>query len=154
MKTLYDLVGEFHQKFGLPTAGVEHADPGLPGNDTFLFRYRFLQEELHELLRAYHEQDLVGMADALADLVYVALGTAHFCRFPFDEVFTEVHRANMQKERANGRSDGRSKRGHALDVVKPEGWRPPDVSGVLNRKFKVFSTPEKEDSVQGSGGKQ
>lgn len=137
MKTMYDIVGEFHRKFGLPVAGGESAEPGLPGYDVFLFRYRFLQEEMNELLRAYHEQDLTGVADALADLTYVALGTAHFCGLPFNEVFAEVQRANMQKERASGSFDNRSKRGHALDVVKPEGWQPPDVVGALSGKLKI-----------------
>jgi len=47
--------------------------------------------------------------------------------------FTEVQRANLAKERAAGATDRRSKRGSGLDVVKPEGWRPPDVAGVLRR---------------------
>lgn len=130
--TQFESVGEFHRKFGLATAG-DGRPPEVLDHDTFLFRYQFLAEELHELLEAHRDRDLARVADSLADLVYVALGTAHLCGLPFDEVFEEVQRANMAKERATGPRDPRSRRGSALDVVKPEGWRPPDVAGVLQR---------------------
>jgi predicted HAD superfamily Cof-like phosphohydrolase len=127
--TEFQMVGEFHSKFGLQTAG--ESPPAAVDPDTFMFRYQFLLEELHELLAAYRRGDLPGVADALADLVYVAHGTAHMMRVPLDRVFSEVQRANMEKVRASGSDDGRSKRGSALDVVKPHGWTPPDVAGVL-----------------------
>lgn len=122
-------VGVFHEKFGLPVAG--EFPPTVLDPEAFMFRYQFLQEELHELLGAHRAGDLAGVADALADLVYVALGTAHFYGIPFDDVFAEVQRANMSKERAADVSDPRSKRGSGLDVVKPEGWTPPDIRAVL-----------------------
>jgi dCMP deaminase len=127
--TDFEMVGEFHRKFGLPVSGP--AEPSVPDDDTLGFRLRFLREELAELEEASQRGDLEGFADALADLVYVAHGTAHLAGIPMDPVFREVHRANLSKERAAGASDPRSRRGHALDVVKPAGWRPPDVAGVL-----------------------
>lgn len=130
METNFESVGAFHRKFQLPVSGRGHG-PRIIGPDVFLFRYQFLQEELQELLKAYRDQDIVGVADAIVDLVYVALGTAHMFGIPFDEVFREVQRANMEKERSNGDEDPRSKRGSGLDVVKPEGWRPPDVERIL-----------------------
>lgn len=130
-------VGEFHKKFRLPVAGNTvysvSAVPQMIDDATFLYRYQHLNEELHELLRAHRDRDLPGIADALVDLVYVALGTAHFYGLPFDEIFAEVQRANMTKERANGAGDPRSKRGSAFDVVKPEGWIPPNISGELQK---------------------
>ncbi len=137
MKTQFEMVGDFHRKFELPVtpapacASWDRRPPAILDHETFLFRYQFLAEELHELLAAHRRGDLPAAADALADLVYVALGTAHMMGVPFDAVFAEVQRANMGKERASSSSDGRSKRGSALDVVKPEGWKPPDVAGVL-----------------------
>ena len=130
METNFESVGAFHRKFQLPVSGPGNG-PRIVGPDVFLFRYQFLQEELQELLKAYRDQDIVGVADAIVDLVYVALGTAHMFGIPFDEVFREVQRANMGKERSNGDGDPRSKRGSGLDVVKPEGWRPPDVEGII-----------------------
>jgi hypothetical protein len=107
--------------------------------------------------------DLPKIADALVDLVYVALGTAHLHRLPWEALFTEVQRANVTKERCgidhkftrggNGNcchlsetglnpptydlcgqpEVAHSKRGSAHDVIKPEGWRPPAILETLMR---------------------
>jgi len=124
-------VGEFHRKFGLEVSG-ENA-PHLPDDETHAFRVAFLREELDELCSAFLRGSLEDYADSLVDLVYVAHGTAHMSSIPFDLVWHEVHAANMRKERSTGSSDLRSTRKHALDVVKPAGWRKPDVAGVLSR---------------------
>lgn len=76
-------------------------------------------------------QDLPKIADGLVDLVYVALGTAHLHGLNWPELFAEVQRANMTKERASGSHDKRSIRSHSLDVVKPEGFVPPRIVEVL-----------------------
>jgi predicted HAD superfamily Cof-like phosphohydrolase len=130
--SLYDDVAEFHRKFGLSTRG--DGPPELPDEDTWDFRLKFLLEEIEEAQDAYHAGDLPKFLDALVDLVYVALGTAHLGHLPFDEAFEEVHKANMKKEKAEGSTDPRSKRAHRLDVVKPEGWRPPDLERVLREE--------------------
>lgn len=135
--TNFESVGKFHEKFGLPTSGKKSC-PMIVDSETFLFRYQFLQEELNELLRAYRSRDLAEVADAIVDLVYVALGTAHMFQIPFDEVFAEVQRANMQKERAAGSNDHRSKRASNLDVVKPAGWQPPDVQKIIDEARKEY----------------
>ncbi len=131
MSTMFEMVGEFHTKFGLSVTGRDGNLPHRLDNEAFLFRYQFLQEELQEMLKDHRAGDLAGVADAIADLVYVALGTAHLYGIPLDHVFAEVQRANMSKERSAGSSDPRSKRGSSLDVVKPAGWTPPDVDKVL-----------------------
>ena len=125
----FDDVGKFHKKFGLPI--VNDTEVSIIANDVFLFRYQFLQEELQELLSAHRGGNVYGVADALADLVYVALGTAHLYGIPFDEVFAEVQQANMAKERAIDGMDARSKRAHGFDVVKPEGWTSPDIQSAI-----------------------
>jgi dCMP deaminase len=120
-------VDAFHEKFGLPRGGQPHVlDP-----DQLQFRVRFMQEELDEFVACSTTGDLPGAADGIADLVYVALGTAVMMGIPMDDVWREVQRANMSKVRANGADDERSTRKHSLDVVKPEGWRPPDVAGAI-----------------------
>lgn len=131
----YRLVGDFHRKFGLPTGDIDPS-PKMVDNETFLFRYQFLMEELMELVSSHRQMDIVGVADALVDLVYVALGTAHMYGIPFDRVFDEVQRSNMEKERSTGGGDGRSKRGSSLDVVKPEGWSPPDIRSIIEEYMK------------------
>lgn len=119
-RTNYELVQEFHQKFEVPVAQA----PTVLDNQVFLFRFRFLCEELAELEKAHNAGDVVGCLDALADLLYVAYGTADMMGLPMDEAFQIVHRANMKKERAT--SAAQSKRGSKLDVIKPAGWEAPE----------------------------
>jgi len=127
---MFRSVGEFHEKFGLPVTRWDRS-PHIIDDEAFGFRFRFLQEEMEELRYSHEKLDLAGIADALADLAYVVMGTAHMYGIPLDDVFRVVHEANMKKKRAE--SPGESKRGSILDVVKPEGWEPPDVESVLGR---------------------
>ncbi len=128
-QTNFDDVGDFHEKFGL--GNVTHGEPGIVGMpaDLFEFRLKFLKEELQEfedaMLGGYEDFAF----DALLDLVYVAMGTAHLLGFPWQEGWDLVQAANMAKERAI-RSE-QSARGSTWDVVKPEGWQPPDIKGLL-----------------------
>lgn len=127
----FEDVGEFHHKFGLHS--VTHDGPGptiYATNDVMQFRMDFMQEELDEFARAWEVRDDVQMFDALLDLVYVAMGTAHLLGYPWADGWREVQRTNMLKERANG-DGGNSKRLSAFDVVKPEGWTPPELGVVL-----------------------
>jgi predicted HAD superfamily Cof-like phosphohydrolase len=71
----------------------------------------------------------VEVFDALIDLNYVSLGTAHLLGYPWPGGWKEVQEANMAKRRASSASE--SGRGSALDVIKPEGWTPPDLGRVL-----------------------
>src|SRR5262245_7633415 len=128
MKTGFEKVGDFHTKFGL--ISVKTAVPNLLPEDVMDFRWKFMMEELKEIAEAWTVRDLAKFADGLADLVYVAYGTAHLAGIDLDRVFAEVHRANMRKERASGADDERSTRKHHMDVVKPEGWEPPDVAAI------------------------
>jgi len=86
----------------------------------FVQRIEFLSEELLELHNAMAANDYVGIADALADLVYVALGTADILQLPFDDVWKLVHDANMRKVK------GETKRGNRFDAMKPPGWQSPE----------------------------
>lgn len=138
--TNFNDVGEFHEKFGLPRveerrnyAGEYPNEPGPREVDPELlaFRVKFLQEELAEFMQGIEEGvDHVQMADALVDLVYVAMGTAHLLGYPWERLWADVQAANMRKVRAA--SDGSdSKRGSAWDVVKPPGWQPPMTQYIL-----------------------
>lgn len=137
--SFYDDVGDFHAKFDLPHVKYSLSDdhkrwyrttPRKLTSDEFQYRMRFIQEELHEFVQAHHKDDLVGMADALADLAWVVLGTAQFMQLPFDEVWAEVRRANMDKVRAL-EEDLTHKRGVVERIRKPAGWRPPQLHEVL-----------------------
>lgn len=122
----FKAVGEFHEAFGvrsrpLPTLDVPAAELRL--------RQDLLDEEVAELREAVAAGDVVAVADALADIVYIACGTAQALGIPFDDVFAEVHRANMSKLGADGhpvlRADGK--------VLKGPAYTGPDVAGVLAR---------------------
>lgn len=138
---LFDDVGDFHRKFGLDND--RNTSPTLLPEDVNTFRIEFMMEELNEFRDAIVEDDLYKAADALIDLVYVALGTAHMMGLPFEDLWAAVQRANMAKERATGGDDARSKRRHSLDVVKPEGWRPPDedIRRIIEERIRTGPTP-------------
>jgi predicted HAD superfamily Cof-like phosphohydrolase len=128
MTTNFERVGEFLRKFDLPC--YEDGEvPHVLDDERFLFRYELIVEECHELLSAHRSGDVLKVADALADLLYVVYGLGHYMHLPLDRVFEIVHEANMRKERAKTAAE--SKRGSSLDLVKPEGWKPPDLSEIL-----------------------
>ena len=118
----------FHLKFGLlpRVRGPHRLDV-----DLFNLRRNHMLEELEEFRLAWSDHDLPGQADALVDLVYVAIGTAVVMDLPFDRLWFAVHQANMQKERVSHASQ--SKRKHSFDVVKPPGWVAPDIEGILKQ---------------------
>ena len=126
----FTLVWDFHHKFNLPRL-TPNSVPEHLHTDIMDFRVKFLQEELDEIREADENEDLLGVADGLADLIYVACGTAQMMGIDLDRVFLEVHNANMRKERASSEDDVRSTRSHHLDVVKPEGWVGPDIQGAV-----------------------
>lgn len=86
-----------------------------------------LREEFQEYLEAEGLNDEIAIADALADMIYIILGTAIAYGIPLGEVFREVHRSNLAKFEGQRRyrEDGK--------LLKPEGWTPPDVAGLLAR---------------------
>lgn len=115
-------VREFHQKFGMLCHDVPvHLSQRKLGE-----RIAFMHEELYdEFAAAMNANDMAGMADALIDIVYVAMGTAVQMGLPWDWLWDDVHRANMAKVR------GMTKRGNKVDVMKPEGWVGPQTERIL-----------------------
>ena len=117
-------VGAFHEVFGLPVRHRPTAD--IPAEEAQL-RQALLDEEVDELRAAVAEGDVVAIADALADIVYIACGTAHAYGIDLDAVVAEVHRSNMTKLGADGRPvyrpDGK--------VLKGPSYEPPQVAAVL-----------------------
>lgn len=118
-------VVEMHEHFGIPL----QREPGLLDEETMEFRLKFLQEELNETIDAYTEGDIENVADGLIDLCIVALGTAAMMGLPFNDMFLEVHKANMRKVRVE--HAGESKRGHGFDLKKPADWQGPDLRKYL-----------------------
>lgn len=126
MKQAIEDVKAFHVATGTPIA----EKPGWPLWDRIWLREDLIDEERFEFSDAAQKRDLTAAADALADIIYVCIGTALEFGIPLAEVWDEVHRSNMAKvDPATGkvvrRADGK--------ILKPKGWTPPDVAGVLAR---------------------
>ena len=115
-------VREFHEKFGLPIG----SSPALPDWPERNLRIKLLVEEMREYDLAETHDDLVGIADALADMVCVIYGTALSYGIDLDAVVAEVHRSNMTKTR-NEAVEYPSK-----NVMKLDGYEPPRIAGVLD----------------------
>ena len=120
------MLEEFHRVFG---AHLEPSPTADLDAETIALRVSLIQEELDEYREAAEAHDLVGIADALSDLMYVVLGTyvSHGLQDVAEALFAEVHASNMSKLDADGsvlyRNDGK--------VLKSNLWRPPDLKGIL-----------------------
>ena len=98
-------------------------------------RCALIEEEAAEFRRAVDESDIVGVADAIADLLYVTYGAALTFGIPIREVFAEVHRSNMTKLNDKGnpvyRGDGKVMKGpnfsppRLMPLLMAAGYRPP-----------------------------
>lgn len=122
---MYKDIEEFHIRFGLNYDGK----PRELNEKLQQFRIKFLEEELEEYKRAVIENNLHDAFDALIDLVYVTLGTAHLHGFDFIEGWKRVHKANMKKIRVEYKSQ--SKRNSLHDVIKPKDWEHPNLDDLL-----------------------
>lgn len=115
-----NMVKEFMAKHEQYQAGMPKLD--IPEKVKIL-RIRLMMEELSELIIAIHENDIVKVADALADLDYVVTGTAISFGIPHTQVFREVHRSNMTKPKLNGFDKG--------GKVEKEGYEKADIGPIL-----------------------
>ncbi|MDQ6743565.1 MAG: nucleoside triphosphate pyrophosphohydrolase family protein, partial [Candidatus Dormibacteraeota bacterium] len=87
------MVRDFHEHFGLPSSDR----PTWPGETVHRLRVLLIEEELAELRNAGEARNLVAVADALADLLYVVYGAAETYGIDLQAVFREIHRSNMSK---------------------------------------------------------
>ena len=141
MASNFDDVKAFNEKFGILYQGP----PRELDSELTLYRIRFMREELNEYIEAWQHGDIEKQFDALLDLVYVAMGTAIFHGFPWQQGWDEVQRANMSKVRATSTKE--SKRGSTLDVVKPPGWCSPDIARVIRFQTALWLAGEHDTGV-------
>ena len=122
-KTNFEMVGEFMNAFGQEVK----TRPENPDTNTQALRYDLIREELQELWDAQCQNDLVGVADALTDLLYVVYGAGHAYGIQLDTCFREVHASNMSKLGADGkpiyREDGK--------VLKGPNFFEPELEEIL-----------------------
>lgn len=116
----FEKVGDFMDAFGQEVLIY----PTLPSIETSSLRLALIDEEVQELRDGLAKRDLLEIADALTDILYVVYGTAHACGIDVDECFHEVHRSNMTKLGPDGkpiyREDGK--------IMKGEGYEEPDLT--------------------------
>ena len=123
MRTNNELVQDFMWIFGQTV----RRELGWPGMNVAALRVDLIDEELNELREATGKQDLVGIADALTDLLYVVYGAGHAYGINLDDCFAEVHRSNMSKlddeSQPIYREDGK--------VLKGPNYIPPDLGQII-----------------------
>lgn len=100
--------------------------PEFPNIRERKLRMDLMLEEMKEYMESEEKNDLENLAKELADIIYIACGTAASYGIPLDRVFTEVHSSNMAKL-----VDGKPIRREDGKILKPEGWTPPDIKKVL-----------------------
>ena len=136
-KELVD-VTKFHNAFKIkvnenPTVEIDNA--------LIELRYRLMQEENSEYLEAAKNKDLIEVADALGDMLYILCGTilTHGLQYKIEEVFNEIQRSNMSKLGKDGnpiyRNDGK--------VMKGPNYFKPDIYKILKWFLKYFISPIK-----------
>ena len=123
-----EAVAIFHDSFGIknncePTVNLTEQEIAL--------RHRLMQEENDEYLDAVKNGDIVEVADALGDQLYILCGTIlkHGLQYKIEEVFNEIQRSNMSKLDENGkpiyREDGK--------IMKSSLYFKPDIASILNK---------------------
>lgn len=128
MKKQINHVAKFHDVFQI---GNELEPIALVGEDTYNLRYKLMKEENDEYLDACKDGDLVEIADALGDQLYILCGTIlkHGLQHKIEEVFEEIQKSNMSKLDAKGnpifREDGK--------ILKGENYFKPDIKKVLEQ---------------------
>ena len=121
-------VENFHDAFGI--SNNYNPTTELSINDIEL-RHRLMEEENNEYLEADKNGDLIEVADALGDQLYILCGTIlkHGLQDKIIEVFEEIQRSNMSKLDENGkaiyREDGK--------IMKSELYFKPDIKSILNK---------------------
>lgn len=128
MKNKLKAVQEFHEAFGL---GINQEPTAQLPENKLKLRFDLMAEENEEYLEAAKENDLVEVADALGDMLYILCGTIleHGMQHKIEDVFNEIQLSNMSKLGANGkpiyREDGK--------VLKGPNYFKPDISKVLKK---------------------
>ena len=127
MEKQIEAVKLFHETFQIENGTT----PRLLDKTDFLLRFRLMEEEASEYLDACSSQNLVGVADALGDQLYILLGTIlrHGMQDKIVEVFNEIQRSNMSKLDENGQPIFREDR----KIMKGPNYTPPDLKSILDK---------------------
>lgn len=128
MREQLKAVEDFHNAFNQENGTV----PRLLSDKESELRYNLMNEENQEYIEACREDNLVEIADALGDQLYILCGTIlkHGMQHKIEEVFNEIQRSNMSKLGEDGkpvfREDGK--------ILKGPGYTPPNIFDILNKR--------------------
>jgi predicted HAD superfamily Cof-like phosphohydrolase len=128
MKDKIDKVKLFHEVFLIGNEDTLKTDVE---KSTFQLRYDLMKEENEEYLEACKDGDVVEIADALGDMLYIWCGSVlkHGMQDVIEEIFNEIQRSNMSKLDADGkpifREDGK--------VLKGENYFKPNIKAIIEK---------------------
>ena len=128
LKNVINAVREFHDAFKIPNSDKPNSTLTA---DEVMLRYRLMAEENDEYLEAAKAGDMVEIADALGDQLYILCGTIlrHGMHDVIEDVFKEIQASNMSKLGADGkpiyREDGK--------VLKGPNYFKPDIKGAMDQ---------------------
>jgi predicted HAD superfamily Cof-like phosphohydrolase len=128
MKKQLKAVEEFHNAFNQENGTT----PRLLTDKESELRYNLMFEENQEYIEACRENDLVEIADALGDQLYILCGTIlkHGMQYKIEEVFEEIQRSNMSKLNEDGtakfREDGK--------ILKGPNYSPPNIFDIIHKR--------------------
>ena len=121
--TNFEKVGHFMKTFGQEVK----TKPSFSSDKINKLRIDLIKEELEELTQAMNDKDLLEVADALTDILYVTYGAGHAFGIDLDRCFDEVQNSNMSKLDEQGnpiyRRDGK--------VLKSDGYKPPQLEDLV-----------------------
>ena len=124
MKKQIDDVKKFHESFG-----ITNNDAPTLNKESFMLRFNLMKEENEEYLEACKNGDLVEIADALGDMMYILCGTilSHGLKDKIETIFEEIQRSNTSKLGADGkpiyREDGK--------IMKGPSYFKPDIKSII-----------------------
>lgn len=127
MKKQLKAVEDFHNAFNQENG----KEPRLLTENEYRLRYNLMYEENQEYMEACREDNLVEIADALGDQLYILCGTIlkHGMQYKIEEVFDEIQRSNMSKLGEDGkplfREDGK--------ILKGPNYTPPNIFDIFNK---------------------
>jgi predicted HAD superfamily Cof-like phosphohydrolase len=118
-----EMVKEFHKAFDI----LINDNPTMPDQLTRELRIALIEEECFELDEAFVEENIVKVADAIGDLLYVVYGAAVSCGINMDAIFKEIHRSNMTKVGGRKRADGKWE--------KPDTYSPANLKPIIDQQL-------------------
>ena len=120
----FDKVGTFMKTFGQEVK----TEPSFSSDKINKLRIDLIKEELEELTEAMQNKDLLEVADALTDILYVTYGAGHAFGINLDDCFNEVQNSNMSKLG----KDGKPIYNESGKVMKGPSYFKPDLSKFVS----------------------